>query len=60
MASGDLLEVGELDLERDGPPTNTGALTVPPHLVDDVLKRIARGFVGEDGVSRRLRLMLGR
>ena len=52
MASGDLLEVSELDLERDCAAAKTGALAMPPHLVDDVLERIARGFVGEE-ISRK-------
>jgi hypothetical protein len=41
-ASRDLLEVSELDLERDCAAADTGVLAVPPHLVHDLSKRIAR------------------
>src|SRR5262249_3561818 len=41
-------EVGELDLERHGAAANAGALAVVPYLVDDLAKRIARGFVDEE------------
>jgi hypothetical protein len=44
----DDLKVGELDLERDGPAANAGALAVVPYLVDDLSKRVPRGFVGEE------------
>src|SRR4029077_18939757 len=37
-----------LELERDCAPTNTGALAVPPDLVDDLSERITRGLVGEE------------
>jgi hypothetical protein len=47
-ASRDDLKVGELDLEGDGAAANTGAPAVPPHLVDDLLKRITCGFVSEE------------
>jgi hypothetical protein len=53
-ASRDLLEVSELDLECDRAPANTGALAVPPDLVDDLTQRITRGFVGDEiGGKRR-------
>jgi hypothetical protein len=47
-ASRDLPEVGEFDLERNGAAASTGALAVPPNLVDDLSKRVTRGFVGEE------------
>ena len=53
-AAGDLPEVGELDLERDGAPANTGVLAVPPDLVDDLLQRIARSLIGEQIGRKRV------
>src|SRR5215472_8632720 len=41
-------KIGELDLERDGAAANAGALAVVPHFVDDLSKRVPRGFVGEE------------
>jgi hypothetical protein len=53
-ASRDLTEVGELDLERDCAAASTGALAVSPHLVDNLSKRITRGFVGEEIGGKRV------
>src|SRR6516225_4264986 len=47
-AARDDLKVGELDLERHGAAANAGALAVVPYLVDDLSKRVPRGFVGEE------------
>src|SRR5437763_4348718 len=47
-AARDDLKIGELDLERDGAAANAGALAVVPYLVDDLSKRVPRGFVGEE------------
>ena len=47
-ASSDLLEIGEFDLERYGAAAKSGVLAVPPHLIHDPSKRLARGFVGEE------------
>ena len=46
-AARDDLKVGELDLEGDGAAASAGALAVIPYLVDDLAKRVPRGFVGE-------------
>ena len=43
-ASGDLLKVSELDLERDCAAAKTGALAVPPDLVDDFSESVPRSF----------------
>src|SRR5262249_9792808 len=53
-ASRDLVEVSELDLERDGAPTNTRALAVLPHLVDDLLQSITGGFIVEEVSGKRV------
>ena len=53
MASRDLPEVSELDLECSGTPTNTGALAVLPDLADDLAESITRGFVGEEIGGKR-------
>jgi hypothetical protein len=53
-ASRDLLEVSELDLECDCAAADTGVLAVPPHLVHDLSKRIARGFAGEEIGGKRV------
>ena len=53
-ASRDLLEVSELDLEGDCAAANTRALAIPPNVVDDFLKRITRGFVGEKIGGKRV------
>src|SRR5215471_14719987 len=53
-ASRDYLEVGELELERDGAAANPGALAITPNLVDDLLKRIPRGLVGEEIGEKRV------
>ena len=50
-AARDNLKVGELELERDGTAANAGALAVAPHLVDDLLKRVPRGFVREENMN---------
>ena len=41
LASCDLLKVGELHLQGDGPAPNVGRLTMPPDLGDDGLQRFA-------------------
>src|SRR6266446_5535984 len=53
-ASRDLLEVSELDLECECAAANTRALAIPPNVVDDFLKRITRGFVGEKIGGKRV------
>ena len=53
-ASRDLPEVSELDLECDGAPANTGALTGLLDLVDDLSECITRGFVGEKISGKRV------
>jgi hypothetical protein len=53
-ASCDLLEVSEFDFECDGAPTNTGALAVPPDLVDDLSEGIPPGFVGDEIDGKRV------
>jgi hypothetical protein len=53
-AAGDDLKVRELDLKRDSAAANTGALAVAPHLVDDLLKRVPRRFVGEEIDGKRV------
>ena len=53
-ASRDLLKVSEFDLERDCAAPKAGTLAVPPHLVDDLSKRITRGFVGEEIGGKRV------
>jgi Oxidoreductase molybdopterin binding domain len=47
LASGDLLKVGELHLQRQSPPPDAGRLAMPPNLGDDGLQRFAhrREFV---------------
>src|SRR5439155_10766747 len=47
-------QVSELDLECDGTTANTGALAVPPELVDDLLESVTRGFVGEEIGGKRV------
>src|SRR5262249_31941612 len=47
-AARDNPKVGELDLERDGAAASAGALAVAPYLVDDLSKRVPRGFVSEE------------
>src|SRR5580704_917279 len=39
LASGDLLKVGELHLQRQSPPSDAGRLAVPPDLGDNGLQR---------------------
>ena len=53
-ASRDLLEISELDLEGDCAAANTRALAIPPNVVDDFLKRITRGFVGDKIGGKRV------
>ena len=47
-ASRDLPEISEFDLERDGAAASSRALALPPHLIDDLSKRITCSFVGEE------------
>src|SRR6516162_3913196 len=53
-AARDDLKVGELDLERDGAAASAGALAVVPYLVDNLSKRVPRGFVGEEICGERV------
>src|SRR5215470_6917426 len=53
-ASRDHPEVGELKLERDGAAASSGALAVAPDLIDDLLKRLTRGFVGKEIGGKRV------
>jgi hypothetical protein len=53
-ASGDLSEVSELYLERNGSPASAGALAVTPDLVDDVPQLIPRRVVGDEIYRKRV------